>query len=191
MDQSSVAQESVTTPNEQEQEDVLAERDRLKSQIERIQKLETSCQVAAQEVEGLKAELKSAREYYDERVKALRSEIRARDRVLPLFDQKPAAEGSQEEDDSWRLTTIEDAGIPEKLCALLRENRPPLETVGDIADWGDKHKKLLTDVEGIGPAKASQIETILDGFWETLSNTPEDEGEEDAQDDAGEEEDDE
>ena len=64
-------------------------------------------------------------------------------------------------------------------------------TTGDIADWSDKHKKMLTDVPGIGPAKAEQIDEILNGFWKILNETPEDEGKEDADGDAGEDEDDE
>ena len=58
------------------------------------------------------------------------------------------------------------------------------ETLGDLADWTSKYQ--LTDINGIGPAKATQIDEALDKFWE--SRQPEDEGEEDAEDEAGEEE---
>lgn len=75
----------------------------------------------------------------------------------------------------WRSVTIEEAGIPEKLCAFLRENKPPIETLGDLADWSDVRKKSLTDVQGIGPAKATQIEDALVEFWEQQNSQPEDE----------------
>lgn len=171
--------------SEEVNDDQLAELERLRVRDKRIYALEVAVNSAAKEVEALKSELKEAREQYEACVTNLRNEIRNRDKPLPLFDNKQAAEASQEnEDQSWRDVKIEDAGIPEKLCVFLLENKPPIETIGDLSEWTSKYQ--LTDINGIGPAKATQIEEALDAFWE--SRQPEDEGEEDAEDDAGEEE---
>lgn len=175
-----------TDQEKSSESEALAELDRLRKRDERIRSLEQIRNEADAEVESKKLELKEAKEYAKACEKNVKRAIRGDDQQKELPFKEGEGEASQEEDDSWRLTTIEDAGIPEKLCVFLRENKPPLETVGDIADWSDKHKKLLTDVPGIGPAKATQIDEALDKFWE--SREPEDEGEEDAEDDAGEEE---
>lgn len=184
--------QSLETGQEKSNEnEALAELDRLRQYHERIQSLERIRNQADAEVEEKKLELKEAKDYAKSCEKNLQRAIRGDDqqKELPFKEGEPAAEASQEEDQSWREVTIEDAGIPEKLCAFLRENKPPIETLGDLADWTSKYQ--LTDINGIGPAKATQIDEAMDRFWETYrpnGETPEDEGEEDAEDDAGDEE---
>lgn len=171
--------------------EALAELDRLRKRDERIRSLQTLLNEAELEVECKKLDLKEAKDHAKACERNLQRAIRGSDEQKELPFKEGETQASQEEDQSWREVTIEDAGIPEKLCAFLLENKPPLETLGDIADWSDKHKKSLTDVTGIGPAKATQIEDALVEFWAQRNSTPEDEGEEDAEDDAGEDEDDE
>lgn len=182
---------SPSLETDQENAKALAELERLRRRDERIRSLEVACMNANLHVESCKLELKEAREHQKACEKNLRRAVRGDDeqKELPFNEGEPAAEASQEEDQSWREVSIEDAGIPEKLCAFLLENKPPIETLGDLADWTSKHQ--LTDINGIGPAKATQIDEAMDRFWETYrpnGETPEDEGEEDAEDDAGEEE---
>ena len=174
-----------------EQEDALAELEKLRRRDERIRSLERVRNEANYEVESCKLSLKEAKEHAKACEKNLQRAIRGDDQQKEFPFKEVETQASQEEDQSWREVTIEDAGIPEKLCAFLLENKPPLETLGDLADWSDKHKKSLTDVTGIGPAKATQIEDALVEFWAQRNSTPEDEGEEDAEGDAGEDEDDE
>ena len=175
--------ETVQDTPQKEQEDALAELEKLRRRDERIRSLERVRNEANYEVESCKLNLKEAKEHAKACEKNLQRAIRGDDQQkeqLP-FKEGETQEASQEEDQSWREVSIEDAGIPEKLCAFLLENKPPLETLGDLADWSDKHKKSLTDVTGIGPAKATQIEDALVEFWAQRNSTPEDEGEEDAE----------
>lgn len=182
-----------TDQEKSSENEALAELDRLRQYHERIQSLERVRNEANLEVESRKLDLKEAKDYAKSCEKNLQRAIRGDDqqKELPFKEGESAAEAGQQEDDSWREVSIEDAGIPEKLCAFLLENKPPIETLGDLADWTSKYQ--LTDIMGIGPAKATQIDEAMDRFWETYrpnGETPEDEGEtEDAKDDAREEED--
>jgi hypothetical protein len=47
----------------------------------------------------------------------------------------------------------------------LAKNVPPLLTVGQLAEWCRHPDNLLTDVRGIGDAKAEAIHEALDRFW--------------------------
>lgn len=67
-------------------------------------------------------------------------------------------------DESWRLETLASLGLPKKLLEKLAENDPPLQTVGDVSDWIDADKRL-TDIKGVGQAKAELIEQALEEFW--------------------------
>ena len=187
----SLATDQGTEAPQTEQEDALAELEKLRRRDERIRSLERVRNEANYEVESCKLNLKEAKEHAKACEKNLQRAIRGDDQQKELPFKEGETQTSQEDDDSWREVTIEDAGIPEKLCAFLLENKPPLETLGDLADWSDKHKKSLMDVTGIGFVKAMQIEDALVAFWQTRNETPEDEGEEDADGDAGEDEDEE
>ncbi len=69
---------------------------------------------------------------------------------------------------SIRLETL---GIKVALLTKLAEHEPPLLTVGDIANWTNqkstKHggNNSLTDIVGVGEAKATEIQKALDGVW--------------------------
>lgn len=97
---------------------------------------------------------------------------------LPLFDQGRAddddqadeddqdeAPAAEKPDESWRMVpvgTLDEFGLAQGVIAKLKD--AGLYCVGSIADW-TKSKKL-TDVPGIGEAKADAIESALAGFWE-------------------------
>jgi|GEM_PF-4225117 len=68
----------------------------------------------------------------------------------------------------WRKTTIEELSIPEQITEKLRDHHPQLITLGAIADFTMAGNQL-TDVKGIGEAKAAQIEGCINNFWESYS----------------------
>lgn len=134
--------------HEKTSDEALAELEKLRRYHERIQSLEKVRNEANLEVEARKLELKEAKEHAKLCEKNLQRAIRGDDqqRELPFKDIE-----SSQGDESWREVTIEDAGIPEKLCVFLLENKPPIETIGDLSEWTSKYQ--LTDINGIGPAK--------------------------------------
>lgn len=76
------------------------------------------------------------------------------------------------EDDTWRLVPLRTLGIadelPEKLLEKLAD--ASIVTVGDLQAWtapqpGHIHGRELTEIAGIGPAKADKIAAALDAFW--------------------------
>jgi len=137
-------------------------------------------QDAEDEVEDAKAVLKKKKDFYDECVSALRSAVREGPRRYPLFDNKepqPGVEAASStpaeapaespapvpaDDETWRTVSISELGITGKLAESLTE--AGLTTMGAIADWGDSGK-LLTDVPGVGPAKAEKIENATAEYW--------------------------
>lgn len=145
------------------------ELERLRRYRERLQSLEKLRNDANLEVEDRKLELKEAKEHAKICERNLQRAVRGDD------EQKELPFSEDASDDDWRSVPVEDAGVPEKLCGLLRENKPPIETLGDLADWSDVRKKWLTDITGIGPAKATQIENALVEFWAQRNSQPEDE----------------
>lgn len=119
--------------------------------------------------ESAKDKLKGLRGEYAEAVNTLREAVRGQRRLgFPDEPRQLDAPQSQDTepadtDEAWRDTSVESLGLPETTCELLRE--AGLNCVGDIADFtSDDH--MLTDVPGIGPAKAERIEKALDAFWE-------------------------
>lgn len=99
----------------------------------------------------------------------------------PLFDVESKAEESTEADDqsseeaestddseAWRAVEIGEINVPESILNKLIE--AGIETVGDLADWSGSGKKL-TDINGIGAAKAEKIEAAMDEFWAERQET--------------------
>jgi hypothetical protein len=83
--------------------------------------------------------------------------------VLP-----PVAAG----DESWRKVPLATLGIPEELphsiVSILGEAN--LDTIGALSGYlqpspATGFTNRLTDIPGIGPAKAEKIEAALDAFW--------------------------
>lgn len=125
--------------------------------IQRIQAARERVRVAELDMNRTKAAAKQARNAWEEAVNELNDAIDDGPEYLPLFDgpQKPAA------DMDWRETPVEELGLPEKTAAILREAEIP--TIGDIAAHAEQFD--LTDIPGIGPAKAEEIEQALERFW--------------------------
>ena len=82
---------------------------------------------------------------------------------MPLVDGVPEPQFTM----AWRSVPLSEAlvGLPESIIVSLNESN--LQTMGELADWtaayGGRNK--LTDLAGIGPAKAEKIEQALVDFW--------------------------
>ena len=70
----------------------------------------------------------------------------------------PAATDSE----TWRAVTIEELGIQDSICKLLREENG-MTTLGQIADHGKEYD--LTDLKKIGKAKAEKIQDAMEDYW--------------------------
>lgn len=108
-------------------------------------------------VDERKRDLKEAKE---DEAAAVAELLRAIDRATethPLFDQPPAAE-------AWREVPLAAAigeSLPPSVLTALTE--AGLQTVGQFADFTSQHP--LTDVAGIGPAKAEKVEQAFEEYW--------------------------
>jgi hypothetical protein len=112
-----------------------------------------------------KTELKEAKENHDLAVQRRDRFIGELDgKAYPLLDQVKAAAPPAPAPDAWRSTPIvalADHGLSETVVATLAE--ADILNLGDLSDF--TAKLLLTDIEGIGPAKAEAIEDALEGYW--------------------------
>jgi hypothetical protein len=157
--------------------------------LQRIEQAERAAQEAEGEVNGLRADLKEAKENLAGRIATVRRLSRSRLESHPLLDQT----GQQPEpvNEEWRDKTPEDAGITGKLLEKLIE--AGLDTIGKLADYS-ADGSLLIDLTGIGPAKAEQIENLMADYWAahpeycqdgetTVEAADEDEDDDDLEDD--------
>jgi len=111
----------------------------------------------------IEAELREAKQETKEAYKRV-VHLRARGpKEMPLFDKPGDSNETIEKDESWRQTTTEELGLSASICEILRENDPPIETLGGIADWTIEYS--LTDIPRIGGAKAEAIEEATDKYW--------------------------
>ncbi len=111
------------------------------------------------------ARAKAAKKRWEAAVEDLQSLIRKQDEHLPLFDgaEKPAE--TSPDDESWRdvdLDILTEHGLSEAIVEKFEHFG--LNTIGELADHTTKGG-TLTDIDGIGPAKAEAIEKALQGFW--------------------------
>lgn len=90
-------------------------------------------------------------------------------------------------DGPWRMVSLSELFHGGLLKSL---NNAGLQTVGDLSNYSASEKRL-TDIEGIGPGKAEQIENRMLDFWAANPNADEVEaaGETDAEDDSDTEDD--
>jgi len=104
-----------------------------------------------------------AKEYkaeFDSLVGQLRDKCRSLSDPMPLYETNGHAEA-----DGWRTIPIDEA-LPDLPAAVRqRLTEAELPTVGSIADYTAAEKRL-TDLPGIGKAKAELIEKSLERFWE-------------------------
>lgn len=106
--------------------------------------------------------------------------------TIELEDQDPEGEAPSEDDESWKLATLEQIGFPESICVILREKQEgPLNTMGDIQEWCTNYG--LGDLKKIGPEKQKVMEDCMAGFWEKWNHgefTAPDEAPTEAEDEA-------
>jgi hypothetical protein len=98
--------------------------------------------------------------------------------VLPEQEQPqtPASEPATDQPapvvdgDFWRATTIEQLGLSEGICKILREDNS-INTLGDIADWTGSHSDFsnpLLELKKVGQAKATMIEKAMEDYWKSI-----------------------
>lgn len=129
--------------------------------------LEKELSTTVLELVELEATVKATKATYKEWAEELRRHISKGPEHHPLFDQAAPTADEPTGAGDWRSVTVEEVGIPEGLCTRLRENpKKPLATLGDITDWLGDDDHHLTDIPGIGPGKADQIEACMTAYWE-------------------------
>lgn len=145
------------------------ELEHLRSFKGRLSVLKNDAKEARLRVEELRLELKDAKQSCEAANAAIQRAIEEdeNDANRPLLNQLDASSSSSadEEDTSYRLVSIDTLGLSAKICELLRENNPPLATIGAIQDWLGDADHVLQDVKGLGTAKVTQVEEALDKFW--------------------------
>lgn len=137
---------------------------------------ETEVEIARNDWELKKERAGDAKKVFDGLVEQLLELIRKvkNPPSMPLFDGVPEPNRASSETDvtctepqAWRSVPLSEAlvGLPEAIVTSLNESN--LQTMGELADWtaayGGRNK--LTDIVGIGPAKAEKIEQTLVDFW--------------------------
>lgn len=152
--------------------------------INQTRELESRASSIAVEVESLKDDLKSAKQRYDDAVDELRDLIRrgpdAQARLPFPEDDGPRELGhvtitkplttntSTEPDESWKPTPIvELESLPQPIKDKLLD--AGISTVGELADYTSQGNQL-TDIKGIGAAKAEKIEAAMEKFWESRNS---------------------
>ena len=104
--------------------------------------------------------------------------------VLQIEPKKTKAKaGALKSNEPWRNFPLERLGLAPSIIKSL--NDADIKTMGELATYSAD--KRLTDIEGIGPGKAQQIEDATMQYW--AENKPEDEADPDDEDDDLDEED--
>lgn len=135
-----------------------------------------------------KSQAKAAKEEYEFAVSKLENVTRQWANPQKRFElEAPPSEptGTVEvptDADAWRGVSLRDVLQDEDLWKLCED--ASLYTMGEIADWTAKKEKHLTDIRGVGPARAKRIEDRMEEFWATHRNFTEvqadaDDGDED------------
>ncbi len=71
--------------------------------------------------------------------------------------------------EAWRSVPLADLGIDDSNLEKLKENQPPLVTIGDVRSFCEKYE--LTNVKGIGPGAELKIEQALSRYWQEQPQT--------------------
>lgn len=109
-----------------------------------------------------------AKKSYDAAVDGLLRVIRHHTegvKALPLFD-KPGPEPAPDEPAGWRETPLSGLGLSDGILKALAEHAPPILTLGHLTDFTNGRDNQLTDIKGIGEAKAEEIREVSLAFWE-------------------------
>lgn len=127
-------------------------------------------------VDYLKEALKTAKKAFDVAVAEL---LVFDEEELPLFDNKPSSSSSGKPskakaamNEAWRDLHITELQLSDRTTELLLSASPSaIETIGDLTDFlNDKKGRRYTDIDGIGPAKAQEIDDAMVDFF---ANHPE------------------
>lgn len=151
-------------------EELVDEQDVEETEVDEVQAdadcILTQIEKAEQEVRCKEFDLHEAKEMvrhrkgaYEDAVLRLRELCRARmnDADRPLL---AAMEGT---DVDWRAIAVSELEIPNGTMVKLHEAK--ITTMGELADW-TAEGNLLTDIPGIGGAKAEQLEEATMAFWQ-------------------------
>lgn len=76
---------------------------------------------------------------------------------------KPGVPGTLRADGPWANHSLDELFDPEKTIRKALANAD-IDTVGQLADYSATGKRL-TDIAGIGPGKAQEIEDVMLEFW--------------------------
>ena len=103
------------------------------------------------------------------RFEAADEQLRAFIRRGPDLQQNLPGMDIDVDSEAWRDVALVDLDVPADIRELLREllveaEEPRLLTIGDLQSYLEEY--ALTDIGGIGPAKAEVIESRLADFWE-------------------------
>lgn len=120
---------------------------------------------------------KDAQSVWEVAVTDQQSTIKGQSEKYPLFDRAYfqaknqiaetakaiAAEKDKPADESWRKVRLDSLAIPSSTVKLLAES--DIFTIGDVSNLQLKGL-ALTDVRGVGRAKADRIEEAIIKFWQ-------------------------
>lgn len=144
-------------PNGNPDDEERAEIARKANLMEAVARQETECGRLFAEADAASEAAKAARKQAESAVARLRQMIRELNEPLLPFPEV--------DDDAWRSTPLRELdGLGAKDLEKLEKSE--LETLGDLADWGSPpNPRALTDIPGIGPTRATAIETALERYW--------------------------
>lgn len=117
---------------------------------------EAEYRLAAEDAEAKKKAMEAAQAKLNRYLASLKEEHPLFDKASPTLDI-PAPDGWE----GVQLATIE--GFPPKVLAALDEDLG-IFALGSLEAWTAAGGKL-TDLDGVGPAKAEAAEKALEGFW--------------------------
>lgn len=126
-----------------------------------IKECEHECAEAQLEVDSLASDLKAARHVLEKAIEKLRAAARGDD--MPLFDR--AAGDTPPDPEAWRKVPTSELGIAEGTVTIMKEVAD-IETLGGLTDFLGDGKSDLSNIKGIGEAKAEKIEDELATWWE-------------------------
>lgn len=157
-----VAPEPVPSPSEAKLSAILDAQAAVRKANGQVYKYEAS-------VEEAKGCLKAAEKRRDELVCELLDVIDGQGRLTfsGTATLAPGDVTAAPAEEAWRSVSIDQIGLPEKLASSLIEAE--IKTIGALADYTKEHE--LTDLPGIGPAKAEKIQNAMEAYWKEHPQT--------------------
>lgn len=131
---------------------------------DRVRELEAREYQAHENYKVAKKNRESAQAEVDDYIDEMRQPTLFNVDALPRPEAAKPAEAQDDESDDWKATTTAELGLPVPIVTLLDAHNPAIRTLGDIADFTASGGQL-TDIKGIGEAKATKIEDACNAFW--------------------------